>query len=195
VDDSQLVDELRAGNEAAFAALVRLYQPRLLRFAETMVPSRAIAEEAVQDTWLGVVRGVHGFEGRSSVKTWLFRILVNRARSAGTREPRTVPLDDTRGDVDGERFDQSGAWAEPPSSWSDAIDDRLVAERVAARVRECLPTLPAGQREVVMLRDVEGLSPADACAVLGITDGHQRVLLHRGRAHIRRYLEERMDAS
>jgi RNA polymerase sigma-70 factor (ECF subfamily) len=192
MDDVQMIDGLRAGDESAFEALVRLYQPRLLRFAETMVPSRAVAEEVVQDTWLGVVRGVHRFEGRSSLKTWLFRILANRARSAAVREPRAVPLDEARGDVDRDRFDRSGEWAEPPSSWSDAADDRLVAERLAAMVRECLPLLPTAQREVVLLRDVEGLSPADACAVLGITDGHHRVLLHRGRTHVRRYLEMRM---
>jgi RNA polymerase sigma-70 factor (ECF subfamily) len=189
VDDVQMIDGLRAGDESAFEALVRLYQPRLLRFAETMVPSRAVAEEVVQDTWLGVVRGVHRFEGRSSLKTWLFHILANRARSAAVREPRALPLDDARGDVDGDRFDRSGGWAEPPSSWSDAADDRLVAEELARTVLECLPLLPTTQREVVLLRDVEGLSPVDACAVLGITDGHHRVLLHRGRAHLRRYLE------
>ncbi len=106
--DAALLDALRAGDEAAFATLVTRYHMRLLRFAESLVPSRAVAEEVVQDTWLGVVRGVHRFEGRSSVKTWLFRILINRARSAGVHEPRTVPLDDDA--LEG-RFAASGAWS------------------------------------------------------------------------------------
>jgi RNA polymerase sigma-70 factor (ECF subfamily) len=184
VDDGELVAALRARDEAAFAQLVRRYHARMVRVAEAFVASRAVAEEVAQDTWLGVVRGVGGFEGRSSLKTWMFRILVNRARTAGAREARSVPLD--RESV--ERFDDAGGWVEPPRHWADDADERIAAERLAARVRECLPLLPDAQRQVVLLRDAEGLSSAEACAVLGITDGHQRVLLHRGRAHIRRFL-------
>ena len=186
--DADLVARMRAGDESAFAELVRRYQPRLLRLARTMVPSTAIAEEVVQETWLGVVRGVDKFEGRSSFKTWLYRILANRARSAGGREQRAgLPA----GDVV-ERFDRSGAWAEPPEPWADRVDDRLLADKVAARLVDLMGELPAAQREVVMLRDVEGLPAADVAAVVGVSDVHQRVLLHRGRARLRQLLTAEM---
>src|SRR5262245_49362711 len=183
-DDMRLVERLRAGDEAAFVELVHRYQPRLLRFAEATAGSRAVAEEACQDTWLAVVRGVERFEGRSSFKTWLFRVLLNRARTSATREQRAGRSDDEVV----ERFDAGGAWAEPPVPWSDRVDDRLVAEHVAHRVHDLLPLLPEQQRQVVVLRDVEGLDPAEVAALLGITDGNQRVLLHRGRAKLRELL-------
>lgn len=186
--DSTLLDALRAGDESAFAALVTKYHPRLLRFAESMVPSRAIAEEVVQDTWLGVVRGIDRFEGRSSVKTWLFNILANRARTTGAREARAVPVGDP---LEG-RFAASGAWSQPPEPWSDAVDSRLAAETVASRLKECLPDLPPGQRQVLVLHDIEGLDAAEVCALLGITAGNQRVLLHRARAQLRGLLEAEM---
>jgi RNA polymerase sigma-70 factor (ECF subfamily) len=185
--DAALVDALRAGDEAAFASLVARYHPRLLRFAETLVPSRAVAEEVVQDTWLGVVKGIHRFEGRSSVKTWLFRILTNRARSAGAREIRSMPVDDENV-LDG-RFGTGGAWSEPPEPWADAVDSRVVAAALVRRVKECLPQLPSPQRQVVVLRDLEGVDAAEVCELLGISDGNQRVLLHRGRARLRNLLE------
>jgi len=188
--DAALVVALRAGDEDAFATLVRRYHPRLLRFAESLVPSRAVAEEVVQDTWLGVVRGIGRFEERSSVRTWLFRILVNRARTAGARELRSVSLsgDDP---LDG-RFAASGAWNEPPEQWSDAIDARIVAEKSAERIKECLPLLPAAQRQVLILRDIEGVDAADACEVLGVSAGNQRVLLHRARSRLRDLLDAEM---
>jgi RNA polymerase sigma-70 factor (ECF subfamily) len=189
-DDAVLLARVREGDQDAFAALVRRYQPRLLRLAESLVGSRAVAEEAVQDTWLGVVRGVERFEGQSSFKTWLFRILVNRARTAGGREPRVEPLFGRgEGLEPAERFDRRGAWAVPPEPWADAVDDRLVARQVAKRVRSCLAELPAGQRDSVLLRDVEGLPAEQVCAILGISGGNLRVLLHRGRARVRRALE------
>jgi RNA polymerase sigma-70 factor, ECF subfamily len=188
-DERDLVVRLQAGDEAAFAELVRAYQTRLLRLAESVVSSRPVAEEVVQDTWLAVVRGVDRFEGRSSLKTWLFHILLNRARSTAGREARVTTLAD--GDV-GERFDRSGAWVTPPTPWADRAEDQLVAEHLADRVRELLPTLPSGQREVVILRDIEGLGPAEVCELLGVTDGNQRVMLHRGRALLRRRLEQEL---
>ena len=188
-DDGELVVRLRAGDDDAFATLVGMYQTRLLRLAATVVASRSVAEEVVQDTWLAVVRGVDRFEGRSSFKTWLFHILLNRARTTAGREHRTAALPD--GDLD-DRFDGSGAWASPPVPWSDQVEDRVVADRLARRVREILPTLPDVQRQVVVLRDIEGIAPADVCELLGVTDGHQRVLLHRGRARIREQLEAEM---
>lgn len=191
-DEADLVDRLRAGDEEAFTALVRMYQTRLLRLAESIVNSRAVAEEVVQDTWIAVIHGVDRFEGRSSFKTWLFHLLMNRARTTAGREHRTAWLPE--GDVD-ERFDGSGAWATPPTPWADQVDDRLVADRLARRVQDILPSLPASQRQVVMLRDVEGLDPADVAQLLGLTDGNQRVLLHRGRAKIRQYLAAEMGTS
>ena len=188
-DEAELVAGLRAGEEAAFVALVRMYQSRLLRVAESVVASRSVAEEVVQDTWLAVVRGVDRFEGRSSFKTWLFHILLNRARTTAGREHRAASLPD--GDLD-DRFDSTGAWATPPVPWSDQVDDRLVADRLAGRVREILPTLPDAQRQVVVLRDIEGMAPADVAALLGVSDGNQRVLLHRARARIRQHLATEM---
>jgi RNA polymerase sigma-70 factor (ECF subfamily) len=188
VDDATLVERLRAGDETAFEELVNGYQTRMLRLAEATVGSRAVAEEVTQDTWLGVVRGVDRFEGRSSLKTWLFHILLNRARSAAGREARAGRPDDDIGD----RFDKSGAWITPPQPWADQADDRLVAEQLAARVQKLLPQLPEAQRQVVVLRDLEETAPEDVCALLGITDGHHRVLLHRGRARLRDLLDEEM---
>jgi RNA polymerase sigma-70 factor, ECF subfamily len=186
--DSTLLDALRAGDESAFAALVAKYQQRLLRFAESMVPNRAVAEEVVQDTWLGVVRGIDRFEGRSSVKTWLFNILANRARTTGAREARTVPVGDP---LEG-RFASSGAWSRPPEPWTDAVDSRVAAEDLASRLKRCLPTLPPGQRQVLVLHDVEGLDGAEICELLGISAGNQRVLLHRARTQLRGLLETEM---
>lgn len=185
-EDEALVVALRGGDEAAFVELVRRYQPRMLRLAESTVHSSAVAQEVTQDTWIAVMRGVDRFEGRSSFKTWLFRILLNRARSAAQREQRAGQPDDTLED----RFDASGAWAAPPEPWSERADDRLVASHLAGRVHALLPELPDAQRQVVVLRDVEGLAPSDVSELLGVTDGNQRVLLHRGRARLRDLLEK-----
>jgi RNA polymerase sigma-70 factor (ECF subfamily) len=188
--DAALLDGLRAGDEQAFASLVSRYHTRLVRFAESMVPSRAVAEEVVQDTWLGVVRGVDRFEGRASVRTWLFRILANRARSAGAKEVRAVPLGDDA-DLDA-RFAADGHWTDPPARWSDEIDSQLAAAQLAARVKELLPQLPDAQRQVVVLRDLEGLEASEICDLLQLSPGNQRVLLHRGRARLRSLLEQEM---
>jgi RNA polymerase sigma-70 factor, ECF subfamily len=184
VDDADLVERLQAGDEDAFVEMVTRYQARLVRFAQATVGSRAVAEEVTQDTWLAVVRGVERFEGRSSFQTWLFRILLNRARSAVGREQRAGRPDDTLE----ERFDASGAWASPPVPWADQVDDQLIAEHLATRVQDYLPELPESQRQVVVLRDVDGLAPAEVAELLGISDGNQRVLLHRGRARLRALL-------
>jgi len=188
--DAMLLDALRAGDEAAFRTLVSRYHTRLIRFAESMVPSRAVAEEVVQDTWIGVVKGVDRFEGRSTVKTWLFRILANRARTTSAREGRTVPVGDDR-ELES-RFDAAGHWNEPPLPWSDGVDDRIVAGELAARVKGLLPSVPEAQRQVVVLRDLEGLDAAEVCALLDISDANQRVLLHRGRSRLRSLLESEM---
>jgi RNA polymerase sigma-70 factor, ECF subfamily len=187
--DAELLELLRAGDEGAFVILVGRYQASLLRVARAYVPNDAVAEEAVQDTWMGVVRGIHRFEGRSSFKTWLFRILVNRARSSGSSELRTVPLDDPEPTVDPSRFDSAGAWSLPPEPWESAVDEQLVAQSWLPCIQSALDGLPARQREVVVLRDVEGMATDDVCEVLGISEGNQRVLLHRGRSRLRTQLE------
>jgi RNA polymerase sigma-70 factor, ECF subfamily len=180
VEDAELLAGLRSGDEQAFVALVERYQGPMLRLATSFVPSPAVAEEVVQDTWLAMLRGLGSFEGRSSVKTWLFQILVNRARSTGSKEQRSTPV------VDPARFDDAGGWVDPPSEWISAADDL----RLAARIREWIDLLPERQRQAVLLRDVEGLTPAEACAVLAISETNLRVLLHRGRSRLRQLCED-----
>jgi RNA polymerase sigma-70 factor (ECF subfamily) len=192
--DGELLGRLRAGDESAFVILVDRYQPSMLRLARTMVPSRAVAEEAVQDTWMGVVRGIDQFEGRSSLKTWLFRILTNRARSAGTHEHRHV-LAETGGAVDPSRFDAVGQWSEPVERWVADSEDRLEAATWSPVLAAALDELPARQRQIVVLRDVEGLSGNEVCDILGVSAGNQRLLLHRGRSHLRDVLEAAMRRS
>lgn len=189
--DTSLVDRLRGGDEAAFVLLVGRYHQSMLRLARTMVSSEAIAEEAVQDTWLGVVRGIEHFEGRSSFKTWLFRILANRARSAGAREERLMSLEAGPA-VDAGRFDTGGQWADPVAQWRTEFDDRLEAAVWAPILKAALEQLPSRQRTAVVLRDVEGLSGDEVCAVLGISAGNQRILLHRGRSRMRELLDGEM---
>jgi RNA polymerase sigma-70 factor, ECF subfamily len=189
-DDGALLQRVRAGDQQAFAVLVRRYQAQLLRLAETFVSSRAVAEEVVQDTWVGVVRGVERFEGRSSFKTWLFRILVNRARTTGGREARTISLGPDTELAD--RFDRTGGWSTPPSVWAEDAENRIDAQTMAVKIKESLHELPAGQREVLVLRDVDGLQAADVCELLGISDSNQRVLLHRARTRVRGILEREM---
>ena len=186
-DDAELVRRLQAGDPQAFATLVERYHTSLMRVALTFVPSRAVAEEVVQDTWLAVVRGIARFEGRSSLKTWLYGILANRARSTGVRERRASPLREPA--VPSERFGADGTWSAPPAAWADEADDRLLAEQIAPRLRAGLETLPDAQRQVVLLRDVEGLASQDVCRLLDISEVNQRVLLHRGRSRLRRMLE------
>ncbi|HYH51091.1 MAG TPA: sigma-70 family RNA polymerase sigma factor [Acidimicrobiia bacterium] len=187
-DDEELVAKLRTGDEAAFTALVRAHHASLLRLATAIVGSRTVADEVVQDTWLAVVRGVGAFEGRSSLRTWLFRILVNRARTTAGKERRV----DRLGEVDSDRFDAAGVWAAPPVPWADQVDDRLVAEQLAPLARTTIDTLPDVQRQVLLLRDVEGLPAAEVSDILGVTDGNQRVLLHRARAKVRSELEAKL---
>jgi len=187
--DAELLGRLRAGDEQAFVALVERYNGSMLRLASSFVPSRAVAEEVVQETWLGLLRGLVAFEGRSSLKTWLFSILVNRARSAGVRESRSVPVADAGPVVDASRFGPSGAWSVPPEHWIEEAESRVDAAKLAGLLRPALDGLPARQREVVLLRDVEGLTSTEVCTVLSISEANQRVLLHRGRGKLRQVLE------
>ena len=189
-EDEELVARMRAGDEEAFVSLVARYHASMLRLANSFVSSRAVAEEVVQDTWMGVLRGIDGFAGRSSFKTWLLRILVNRARTTGMRERRSVAIGDAAPAVDASRFDASGAWSSPPQHWVEDSDDRLLAQSLAQRIEQGLAQLPARQREVVTMRDVDGLSSREVCEVLDISEANQRVLLHRGRSHLRQALED-----
>ena len=188
--DAELVRRLRAGDEHAFTGLVERYHQPMLALAASFVPNLAVAEEVVQDTWLAVLRGLDGFEGRSSLKTWVFRILVNRARTTGSREQRSVPVADPEPAVDPSRFDGAGGWADPPEHWIEAAEGRVEAGKLAHRVRAWIDELPARQREVVLLRDVEGMSSEEVCTVLSLTEGNQRVLLHRGRSRLRQLFED-----
>src|SRR5271166_2614399 len=191
-EDLELLARLRAGEEDAFLALVARHNAMLLRLAYSLVSSQAVAEEVVQDTWLGALRGIDRFAGRSSLKTWLLRILVNRARSTGVAEHRSVAVGDAGPVVDRSRFDASGQWMSPPQHWIEDSDDRLLAESLSDHIHAALDELPSRQRDVVMLRDVDGLSSAEVCEALNISEGNQRVLLHRGRSRLRQALESEM---
>jgi RNA polymerase sigma-70 factor, ECF subfamily len=183
------LERLRAGDEQIFIDLVGRHQDAMVRVARTFVPSYAVAQEVVQDTWMAVLRGLNGFEGRSSFQTWLYRILINSARAAGVREHRHVPIGDHECSVDPSRFDRDGQWSLPPEHWSDDLDDRLRAGELSASIWSALDELPVQQRSVVTLRDLEGMRSTEVCELLGITEANQRVLLHRGRSRMREALE------
>ncbi len=187
--DALLLGRLRDGDEQAFTELVQRYHPSMLRLAMSFVSSQAVAEEVVQDTWLAVLRGLNRFEERSSLRTWVFTILVNRARTTGVREARSVPLADPGPVVDASRFGPNGAWAVPPEPWAEEAENRIDAVKLSGLVRGGLDGLPGRQRQVVVLRDVEGMSSAEVCEVLAISEANQRVLLHRGRSRLRQVLE------
>jgi RNA polymerase sigma-70 factor, ECF subfamily len=192
--DEHLVEGLRARDEAAFAELIRRYNAPLLRFARQFVPTAAIAEDVVAETWLGVLKGIDRFEGRSSLKTWIFRILANTAKTRAQREGRSVPfssLDDGETSfeptVDRSRFLGTGHWAAPPRAWPE---DRLLRDETRGVIEQAIADLPPTQRLVVSLRDIEGWSADEVRNALELSETNQRVLLHRGRAKVRRALEE-----
>lgn len=196
-EDSAFVARLLAGDEAAFTEMVGRYQGRLLRLALTFVSNRAAAEEVVQDTWLGVLQGLQAFQGRSSLKTWIFRILINRAKSRGVREKRTISFSslaypDTAPEaaVDPDRFNPAGMWRDPPAPLAEETPEKLLLRAEVRRlIEEAIDRLPPEQRLVLTLRDVEGLSSGDVCNILQINETNQRVLLHRARSKVRRALE------
>lgn len=201
-EDLRLVERLRMGDEDAFMALVERYQPSMLRIARMYVASRAVAEEVVQEAWLGVLRGLDGFEGRSSLRTWVFRILVNTAKTRGKREARSVPFsslwapeDAAEPSVDPSRFlpedhpDAPRHWAAPPASWDGVPEDRLLSKETLERIGDAIESLPPNQREVIRMRDVMGWTSGEVCNALDISETNQRVLLHRARTKVRRALE------
>jgi RNA polymerase sigma-70 factor, ECF subfamily len=199
-EDARLVEGLRAGDEAAFAAVIRMYGAGMLRVAEMYVSSRAVAEDVVQEAWVGVLRGIGRFEGRSSLKTWLYRIVANTAKTRGVRESRSVPFSSLgdggdEGTVDPDRFLGSGErfpghWAVPPQAW--APEGRLLSEETLEVVERAIDKLPPAQRAVITMRDVQGFTPEEVCNALDLTETNQRVLLHRARAKVRSALEEYM---
>ena len=201
--DEELLQALRLGDEQAYVALVRRYGGLMQRVALSYVRTPAVAEEVVQETWCAVLTGLERFEGRAALKTWLFRILTNRAKTRGQREARTVPFSSLGGDddegagpsVDPERFLPDdhprwpGHWAAGPAQWSAVPDERLLAREVRARIRSAIDELPERQQAVIFMRDVEGWPPEEVCEVLAVSEGNQRVLLHRARSHVRAELE------
>lgn len=189
--EMQLVAALRRGDEAAFATVVERYHRSLLCLARTFTPDTALAEELVQETWLALVRGLDRFEARSSLKTWLFHVLSYQAQRRIKREARTIPFSDLDGPtVDPGRFDPPGTewaghWSEALPDWEETPEERLLAAETMVCLDGLIATLPERQRQVIILRDIEGLSAADACSVLQIPDATQRLLLHRARARVR----------
>jgi RNA polymerase sigma-70 factor (ECF subfamily) len=198
--DAALLARLRAGDEAAFMELVDRYGPLMLRIAMSHTPSRAVAEEVVQEAWLGVLQGLERFEGRSSLKTWMMRIVANRARTRGERERRSVPWSALEGAeepaVDPSRFRPEtdrypGGWWTPPDSWPE---EQLLAAETLAKIQDAIAKLPPRQQEVILLRDVAGWDPGDVSAALELSEGNQRVLLHRARSKVRNEIEQYLEA-
>jgi len=202
LEDEQVIARLRAGDEQVFEALVARHYATMMAVARTYVRSRAVAEEVVQETWLGVLQGLDRFEGRSSLKTWMIAILVNKAKTRGLREGRSVPFSALEGDeraVSPERFrgpgeTYPGHWRASPSSWS-AGPDVVTQDRETLRVAlRAISELPPVQQSVIRMRDLEGSSSEDVCSVLDISAANQRVLLHRARSRVRAALEGHLDA-
>ncbi len=201
-DEARLIEALREGDEAAFQLLVDAYGPMLLRLAMMHVPSRAVAEEVLQETWLAVLNGIGRFEGRSSLKTWITSILLNTARTRGERERRTLPFSLLRRrDVDGgdepsvppDRFQGSrgeypGHWARPPIDWGPP-DERIASDAARQVLLEAVAALPERQRDVIALRDISGWTSEEVRNALDLSETNQRVLLHRARSKVRAALE------
>jgi RNA polymerase sigma-70 factor, ECF subfamily len=194
VDDTELLERLIQGDERAFIDLVTRYHDSLVRVARYYVANESSAEDVAQDTWIAVLRGLERFEGRSTLKTWLFRICVNRARSAGVKEHRAIPVDvmADEASVSPSRFNQGGMWVDPPAPFTDAVAVALVNGPLVGLVHASIGRLPATSRAVVTLRDVEGLSTAEVADLLELSEANVRVILHRCRAKIRSEVEESM---
>jgi RNA polymerase sigma-70 factor (ECF subfamily) len=194
VDDTELLERLIKGDERAFIDLVTRYHDSLVRVAHYYVADESSAEDVAQDTWIAVLRGLERFEGRSTLKTWLFRICINRARSTGVKEHRSVPIDvmADEASVSPSRFNQGGMWVDPPAPFTAAVEDALVHEPLVHLVRASIGRLPSRSRAVVTLRDVEGLSTAEVAELLELSEANVRVILHRCRAKIRSEVEGSM---
>jgi RNA polymerase sigma-70 factor (ECF subfamily) len=199
-EETHLLEGLRARDEAAFALLIRRHGASMLRLAQLYVRSRSVAEDVVQDAWLGVLNGIERFEGRSSLKTWLFRILTNTAKTRALREGRSVPfsaLGDDSDDrlVDPDRFlgpetRYPGHWGSPPARWAGAPEEQLVYSETLELITTAIDELPPAQALVITMRDIEGFTAEEVCNALEIGETNQRVLLHRARTKVRRALED-----
>jgi RNA polymerase sigma-70 factor (ECF subfamily) len=200
--EADLVAALKRRDEMAFVTLVNRYQTQLVRLALIYCRTRDLADEVVQDTWLGVIQGIDRFEGRASFKTWLFQILVNRARTRAVREGRVSSFSSLAQEaetadepaVPGDRFRPADDqwpenWAVPPHSWGEASDERLLATETMDLIQGAIAQLPPAQQQVITLRDVEGWTPQEVCNVLNVSETNQRVLLHRARSRVRAVLE------
>lgn len=202
-DELLLIEQLRSGNEAAFVSLVDRYAPTMLRLAMIYVRVWAVAEEVVQEAWVGILESLHRFEGRSSLKTWMFHILTNCAITRAQREGRSIPfsslpdldidLDEPAVDLD--RFlpaDQqwAGHWVSFPSNWQEMPEERLLSQETRACLEQAIEALPPSQREIIVLRDIEGWTSEETCRFLSISEVNQRVLLHRARSKVRGALEK-----
>lgn len=207
-EDLRLAEAIRNGDESAFSILAGRYHSAMIRHAMTYVQNLDVAEEVVQETWLGVLEGLSRFEGRSSLKTWIYRILINRAKTTGVRESRSVPfspLGASAGDADGpavdpSRFRSTGYWvdhwAEPPDAWDDDTPEKLLLSKEGlAQIEKAIAALPPTQRQVLIMRDVEGLGSEEVCSILQISVTNQRVLLHRARSKVRRELERYLEGN
>jgi RNA polymerase sigma-70 factor, ECF subfamily len=199
-----LVARLRAGDERAFEALVEQNFATMLAVARNYVSTRAVAEEVVQEAWVGVLKGIDRFQGRSALRTWILSILVNIAKTRGVREARSVPFGSlaARGDyepaVEPERFRSAqdafpGHWRAYPGDWSGRPEEALLGRETIRVVKQAIAELPDAQRTVITMRDVAGCSPEEVCQTLDVTDGNQRVLLHRARSRVRAVLEAHLD--
>ena len=192
---------LRARDEAAFAELIDRYHSSLVRLAMSFVSSRAVAEEVAQEAWVGVLKGIDRFEGRSSLRTWIYRILTNTAKTRAQREAHSIPFASLGGggedepSVDPDRFlpadnaHWAGHWASYPRRWDDVPEARLLGGETQEVIRQAIDKLPYNQGEVIRLRDVEGFTSAEVCELLSISEANQRVLLHRARTKVRAALE------
>jgi RNA polymerase sigma-70 factor (ECF subfamily) len=201
--EGALVAALQRGDEAAFLELVDRHHALMVRVAQGYVRSRAVAEEVAQEAWLGVLHGILRFESRSTLKTWIFRIVVNRAKTRAERERRTVPFSALEGGDDESAVSPSrfldaahprwpGHWAQAPQRWDELPEECLLSRETLALARSTIDALPLRQREVILLRDVDGWSPEEVCDALELSEGNQRVLLHRARTRVRAALEEHL---
>ena len=202
-DEAELIARLREGDERAFESVVERFYPSMLAVARGYVRSRAVAEEVVQEAWLGVLKGLERFEARSSLRTWVLQIVANIARTRAVREARSVPfsafeVEGAEPAVEPERFRGAddpfpGHWRSYPTDWQTMPEAQLLSRETLDLVREAIDELPEAQRLVITLRDVTGCSPEEVCDALGVSDGNQRVLLHRARARVRARLERHLD--
>lgn len=190
-DETALVAQLATGDRTAFECVYRKHNASMLRMCEGMIRNRATAEEVVQDTWIAVLKGIGGFEGRSSLAGWIFAILVNKARSRVQRDGRMISFDG-EGEDDGlaAAFDGRGRWKDMPDLWETLTPDRIIEGRnIMAHVLAAIDALPTAQRSVLILRGQQDLEPAEVCSILNITEGNMRVLLHRARLSVRKSLD------